>query len=220
LDSEVYVADILATVGKDERLLLEHRPDRLLILGDINSGLSAIAARKLGIPVFHMEAGNRCYDDRVPEEVNRRLIDHSSDVLLPYTHGSKENLIREGIDPERIIVTGNPIKQVIDLYRGQIDASTVLSELGLESGEYFLVTMHRAENVDDETRLRRLVESLDLVHSEFGLPVIVSTHPRTRSKLDGFGLESDRSGSRFIEPLGFFDFVHLEQNAWHTHPHR
>src|SRR5262249_16795721 len=145
------VAHLLAAI---EQVMLHTRPDRLLVLGDTNSGLCTITAKRLGIPVYHMEAGNRCYDDRVPEETNRRLIDHSSDVLLPYTERSRANLLREGIDAQRVFVTGNPILEVIASYREQIDASRALDRIGVTSGEFFLVTMHRAENVDIAARLR------------------------------------------------------------------
>jgi UDP-N-acetylglucosamine 2-epimerase (non-hydrolysing) len=196
-----------------EPLIMRHRPDRLLILGDTNSGLTAIVARRLGIPVYHMEAGNRCYDDRVPEEVNRRVIDHCSTVLLPYTHNSKENLLREGIPGERIYVTGNPIKQVMDRHRPRIDGSNVLTELGLSSRRFFLVTLHRAENVDVESRLRGVVEALGRLHEKTGMPIVCSLHPRTRNKMAQFGVSLEQKGLRFLEPLGFFDFVRLEQEA-------
>ena len=195
-------------------LFLEHRPDRLLILGDTNSGLTAVIARRLGIPVYHMEAGNRCYDDRVPEEVNRRVIDHSSSVLMPYTNRSRENLLAEGFAGNRVYVTGNPIKQVIDKFSEKIAASTALGQLGLEHGKYFLVTLHRAENVDEEGRLRSLLDGLALLHAEFGFPVVCSLHPRTRSKMDAFGIDLKRAGLTFLEPLGFFDFVRLEQSTY------
>jgi UDP-N-acetylglucosamine 2-epimerase (non-hydrolysing) len=201
-------------LARIEPVLLEHRPDRLLILGDTNSGLAALAARRLGIPVYHMEAGNRCYDDRVPEEVNRRVIDHSSSVLMPYTERSRANLLREGFAPDRVYVTGNPIKEVIDHYAERISASRALSELGLEKRRYFLVTMHRAENVDVEMRLRNLVEALAELHKQYGHPVICSLHPRTRAKAQTFGVDLNRAGIRFLDPLGFFDFIKLEQNAF------
>jgi len=196
-----------------ERVLRDERPDRLLILGYTNSGLTAIVAKRLGIPVYHMEAGNRCYDDRVPEEVNRRVIDHSSDVLMPYTWRSRENLLAEGIEGRRIHVTGNPIREVILHYEAEIDASDVFERLGLRAKEYFLVTMHRAENVDLDRRLASLVEALERVHSRHGLPVVVSTHPRTRSRLDILGIRPSTEDIRFVEPFGFFDFVALERNA-------
>src|ERR1035437_3926005 len=197
-----------------EALLLEHRPDRLLILCDTNSGLAAIIARRLGIPVYHMEAGNRCYDDRVPEEVNRRVIDHSSSVLMPYTNRSRENLLAEGFPGNRVYVIGNPIKQVIHRFSEKIAASAALKQLGLERGKVFLVTLHRAENVDRESRLRSLLDALALLHEEFGFPVVCSLHPRTRSKMEAFGIDLKRAGLTFLEPLGFFDFVRLEKNAF------
>ncbi|MCL1597743.1 MAG: UDP-N-acetylglucosamine 2-epimerase (non-hydrolyzing) [Actinomycetia bacterium] len=211
---ESFGAQIGAILEAAEQLFLEHRPDRLLILGDTNSALVAIVAKRLGIPVYHMEAGNRCFDDRVPEEVNRRIIDHSSSVLLPYTERSKANLVREGFPENRIYVTGNPIGQVLDHYADQISASTVLDDLGLAEGEYFLVTAHRAENVDDPERLANLLEALSALHREYGHPVIVSMHPRTRSQADRHGLDLDVDGIRFLEPLGFFDFVRLEQSSF------
>lgn len=205
------VGQILARI---EPLLLEHRPDRLLLLGDTNSGLVALVARRLGIPVYHMEAGNRCFDDRVPEEVNRRVIDHSSMILMPYTNRSRENLLREGIPSDRIFVTGNPIKEVIDHYADRIAASTALQELKLEPRRYFLVTMHRAENVDKAERLSSLLKALFVLHKQFGFPVICSLHPRTRSKLEQNRFVFDDGGLRFVQPFGFFDFVRLEQEAF------
>lgn len=207
-------AQIGQILDRAEALLLEHRPDRLLILGDTNSGMSAIVARRLGVPVYHMEAGNRCYDDRVPEEVNRRVIDHCSTVLLPYTERSRENLLREGIEGNRIYVTGNPIKQVIDAYAAEISASHILETLGVGRRQYFLVTMHRAENVDVESRLRELVEALQRLHAQHGHPVICSFHPRTRAKVEGFGIDITAAGLRFLPPFGFFDFVRLERDAF------
>lgn len=197
-----------------EAAILEHRPDRLLVLGDTNSGLSAIVARRFGIPVYHMEAGNRCYDDRVPEEVNRRLIDHSSSVLMPYTDRSRENLLREGIAGERVYVIGNPIKQVIDSFADRIGSSGAMARLGLVAGEYFLVTMHRAENVDIAERLRALVAALSKLHKRYGFPVICSLHPRTASRMEQFGIDVKESGVRMLQPMGFFDFVSIEQSAF------
>lgn len=198
-----------------EPILRSERPDRVLILGDTNSSLVAIIAKRLGIPVYHMEAGNRCYDDRVPEEVNRRIIDHSSDVLLPYTERSRQNLLREGIPGERIYVTGNPIHEVIRHYAKQIDGSDIHQRLGIEREKYFLVTMHREENVDVEERLRDLVAGLELLPREHGLPIICSTHPRTRKRLLGLSMDPDAQQQiQFHEPFGFFDFVKLEQDAF------
>ncbi len=207
-------AQVGQIVGGIEAILLEHRPDRLLVLGDTNSGLTAIVARRLGIPVFHMEAGNRCYDDRVPEEVNRRVIDHCSTVLMPYTQRSRENLIAEGIPGQRIVVTGNPIHQVIEHYDAAITSSRCLDTLSLQEKRYFLTTIHRAENVDREDTLRRLVGSFVQLHERYGFPVVCSFHPRTRAKAAKFGVNVEHPGLRFIEPLGFFDFVRLEQSAF------
>jgi len=204
------IGQILAAA---EKVFRTERPDRLLILGDTNSGLSSIVAKRLGIPVYHMEAGNRCYDDRVPEEVNRRVIDHSSDVLMPYTWRSRENLLAEGLEGRRIHVIGNPIWEVIRHFETEIDESKVLSHLGLRAKEYFLVTMHRAENVDLEHRLSSLLEALKRVQAAHGLPVVVSTHPRTRARLDDLGASPAGEDIRFVEPFGFFDFVALERNA-------
>ena len=195
-------------------LLAETRPDRMLVLGDTNSGLSAILAKRRGIPVFHMEAGNRCYDDRVPEEVNRRIIDHSSDVLMPYTERSRQNLLREGIEGRRVFVTGNPILEVIRHYEAQTDASPIHRELGLVAGKYFLVTLHRAENVDDAARLKSLLEALDDLQKEYGRPMILSLHPRTRQKMAQFGLRLVNPEIRPIEPPGLFAFLSLERLAY------
>jgi len=201
-------------LGKIEDAFLKYRPERLLILGDTNSGLTAILARRLGIPVYHMEAGNRCYDDRVPEEVNRRIIDHCSTVLMPYTERSRQNILREGIPGENVFVTGNPIKEVLDHYEPQISASGVLGDLDLVKGEYFLVTIHRSENVDDPERLNSLVKALGQLNSRYGYPVVISTHPRTRSKIKKFNIDIGNTGLQFVEPLGFFDFVKLEKSAF------
>lgn len=201
---------------KAEMLFLEHRPDRLLILGDTNSGLAAIVARRLGIPVYHMEAGNRSFDDRVPEEVNRRIIDHSSTVLLPYTERSRENLLREGFASHRVYVTGNPIYEVMEAYRDRISASNVLAGLGLQAHKYFLLTVHRSENVDIESRLRTLVSALVRLSLKYGFPVIGSLHPRTAAKIEQFGVKVPTEAIRFLPPLGFFDFVQLEKHAFCT----
>ncbi len=202
---------ILARAGE---VLTQSKPERLLILGDTNSALAAIVAARMGIPVYHMEAGNRCYDDRVPEEINRRIVDHCSNVLMPYTHRSKENLLREGIERQRIFVIGNPIYEVLNAYSAQIEASDALKRLKVDPGRYFLVTLHRAENVDDPTRLERLLRGLALVADTYGEPMIVSVHPRTADKLVRFGLDPGSERVHLMPPMGFFDFVKLER---HTH---
>ena len=197
-----------------EELFARHRPDRLLILGDTNSGLAAMVAARMRIPVFHMEAGNRSYDDRIPEEINRRVIDHCSNVLMPYTYRSKENLVREGIARERIFVTGNPIFEVLEHYAPQVDASTVLDRLRVTAGEFFLVTLHRAENVDDPARLESFLRGLALVADGWDKPMVVSVHPRTADVLGRHGLQPGSERVRLMPPLGFFDFVALEKNAF------
>ncbi|MGH9948755.1 MAG: non-hydrolyzing UDP-N-acetylglucosamine 2-epimerase [Pyrinomonadaceae bacterium] len=189
-------------------------PDRVLILGDTNSALSAIIAARRRIPVFHMEAGNRCYDDRVPEEVNRRIIDHSSSILLPYTERSKENLVREGIERERIFVTGNPIFEVLEYYRENIDTNTILSELSLQPKSYFLATIHRAENVDNGEKLRSIFQAFENISTEFKMPMLVSVHPRTAEKLSKYGITIDQEKIRLIDAMPFFAFVNLENNAF------
>ncbi|MDI6813493.1 MAG: UDP-N-acetylglucosamine 2-epimerase (non-hydrolyzing) [Desulfitobacteriaceae bacterium] len=196
-----------------EPILYSEQPDRLLILGDTNSALTAIAAKRLGIPVYHMEAGNRCFDDRVPEEVNRRIVDHCSDVLLPYSERSRANLLREGIEGRRIFVTGNPILEVLTHYADQIGRSQALERLGLSRGQYLLVTLHRAENVDDPERLNRYIMAFQQLHKKYKLPLIGSLHPHTRSQLAKQGKDLAGSGVRALEPLGLFDFVHLQRNA-------
>jgi UDP-N-acetylglucosamine 2-epimerase (non-hydrolysing) len=203
------VGQIIAGAG---RLLAEQKPDALLILGDTNSGLTSFVAKRMQIPVFHMEAGNRCYDDTVPEEVNRRVIDHSSSVLMPYTHRSASNLAREGIESDRIVVTGNPILEMLERFAGRIAAADVLARIGLERRRYFLATAHRAETTDVESRLRSLASSLEQAGERYGMPVVCSLHPRTADKMRSFGIAADRV--RFIEPQGFFDFVRLEQEAF------
>lgn len=204
------VGQILAKVSK---AMEQTKPDRVLILGDTNSGLAAIVAARKGIPVFHMEAGNRCYDERVPEEINRRIIDHCSTVLMPYTQRSKENLVREGIERDRIFVTGNPIYEVIQRYKSEIEASDALRRLSLKPRDYFLATMHRAENVDDVGRLGKLLDGLQAAARKFGLPVVMSLHPRTADRMKAAGLDPSKYPIRFVAPLGFFDFVALERAA-------
>jgi UDP-N-acetylglucosamine 2-epimerase (non-hydrolysing) len=208
-----FAAQIGQILERSHDLFLQHRPDRVLILGDTNSGLAALVARRLGIPVYHMEAGNRCYDDRVPEEVNRRAIDHSSTVLLPYTERSRQNLLAEGIPGHRIYVTGNPIGQVIERFRPRIAQSRALDECGVEACRYFLVTAHRGENVDQPERLASLLEALKNLHREYGYPVLYPMHPRTRSRVEAAGIHSP-AGVHFLAPLGFSDFVRLEESAF------
>ncbi|NLB88451.1 MAG: UDP-N-acetylglucosamine 2-epimerase (non-hydrolyzing) [Syntrophomonadaceae bacterium] len=205
---------IAAILTECEKVMTKEKPDRLLLLGDTNSALSAIVAKRLGIPVYHMEAGNRCYDDQVPEEVNRRIIDHCSDILLPYTERSRANLLKEGIASHKIFVTGNPILEVLEYYDQQISSSNILAELNLEPKKYFLVTIHRAENVDNPERLTKLITALKLLHLKYNLPVILSLHPRTRFQLEKSGQILPQEDIKAIEPQGLFDFVHLEKHAF------
>ncbi len=200
-------------LSKTDELLEQEKPDKILILGDTNSALSAIIAARRGIPVFHMEAGNRCFDNRVPEEVNRRIIDHSSTILLPYTERSRENLVSEGIERERIFVTGNPIKEVLDIFAEKINESDCLEKFQVEQSEYFLVTLHRAENVDQPERLKIIFEGFDKIVKKFDKQMLISLHPRTREKLLKFDLKPKSKKIKLLEPLGFFDFVKLEKNA-------
>ncbi len=200
-------------ISKVDSVLAEEKPDRVLLLGDTNSALSAIVAARRGIPVFHMEAGNRCFDDRVPEEINRRIIDHSSTVLMPYTERSRDNLLAEGIEKERIFVTGNPINEVLKAFAERIDSSSVLATLEATPFEYFLVTLHRAENTGRRERLESIFKGLSLISSKFEKRVLVSVHPRTAERLSEFSVEVDPSQVVLLEPLGFFDFVKLEKNA-------
>jgi UDP-N-acetylglucosamine 2-epimerase (non-hydrolysing) len=200
-------------ISKVDEALEAEKPDRVLILGDTNSALSAIAAARRGIPVFHMEAGNRCFDDRVPEEINRRIIDHSSTVLMPYTERSRDNLLAEGIDKERIFVTGNPITEVLNGFSSLIDGSNALTQFGVQPFEYFLVTLHRAENTGRRERLENIFKGISQISSKFEKKVLVSVHPRTAERLNEFNIDVDAERIQLLEPLGFFDFVKLEKNA-------
>lgn len=190
----------------------QYKPDALLILGDTNSALSAISAKRRRIPIFHMEAGNRCFDARVPEEINRRIVDHTADINLPYGAIPREYLLREGFPPEQIITTGSPMREVLNHYAEGIAGSRVLNTLSLEAGKYFVVSAHREENVDSPVMLKRLVELLNLVAKTYALPVIVSTHPRTRKRLEAAGLQTDPLIA-FHKPFGFLDYVKLQSEA-------
>jgi len=196
-----------------DAVLDEFKPDRILILGDTNSALSSIVAARREIPIYHMEAGNRCFDDRVPEEVNRRIIDHSSTVLLPYSERSKENLLREGIERDRIYVTGNPIYEVLAHYSAGIDSSSVMQNHEVRERGYFLATLHRAENVDNKDKLDAILAAFDQVATEFDKPVLLSVHPRTAEKIATFGVEVAKN-IRLLKAMPFFDFVKLEKNAF------
>lgn len=200
-------------ISKTDEVLERIKPDKVLILGDTNSALSAIAAARRGIPVFHMEAGNRCFDNRVPEEVNRKIVDHSSTILLPYTERSRDNLIAEGIERERIYVTGNPIFEVLNNFVNKIDESGVFEELGIRPFDYLLVTLHRAENVGRRERLESIFKGFSAVAAKFEKDILISVHPRTAQQIEHFEIKADSDRIKLLEPLGFFDFIKLEKNA-------
>jgi UDP-N-acetylglucosamine 2-epimerase (non-hydrolysing) len=195
-----------------EKILIKEKPDKLLVLGDTNSGLSAILAERLMIPVVHMEAGNRCFDLNVPEEKNRKIIDAVSSFNLVYTPYSKNNLLMEGMTPSKIIITGNPIYEVLTHYEQQINESSILDELRLKQQDFFLATIHRAENVDNPSHLSSIINALNMVAEQYKKRIIFSTHPRTRSKLAA-GIHLNPL-IELHEPFGFFDFISLEKNAF------
>lgn len=201
-------------VARSYAVLAEEQPDALLLLGDTNSCLSSIAAKRLKIPVFHMEAGNRSFDERVPEEINRRIVDHTSDINLVYTEHARRYLIAEGIRAETVIKTGSPMREVFEHYMRDIEGSTALQRLGLESGRYFLVSAHREETVDLPNRLKELVVTLDTLASQHSFPVIVSTHPRTMQRIKESGIHAANPQVRFLKAMGFFDYVKLQINAY------
>ncbi len=197
-----------------EAAIAQTRPDALLVLGDTNSAIAALMARRMKVPVYHMEAGNRCFDLNVPEETNRRMVDHVADFNLVYSEHARRNLLAEGLHPRRILHTGSPMREVLDHYRPQIEASAVLRRLDLEPGGYFVVSAHREENVDHPDRLRRLLDCLCAVRDEWGLPLLVSTHPRTRKRLESLAVDGTRlEAIAFHEPFGFFDYVSLQRHA-------
>jgi UDP-N-acetylglucosamine 2-epimerase (non-hydrolysing) len=187
-------------------------PDAVLILGDTNSCLAALAAKRLRIPVFHMEAGNRCFDERVPEEINRKIVDHISDINLPYSDISREYLLREGIAPDRVIKTGSPMCEVLTYYRERIDHSDALARLGLAEDGYFMVSAHREENIDSPKQFQNLIKVLESVASKYQLPIIVSVHPRTQKRIDAEGVSFSKN-IRLVKAMGLSDYVHLMMKA-------
>jgi UDP-N-acetylglucosamine 2-epimerase (non-hydrolysing) len=207
-----------ATLGdvlrKSEAVMQAEKPDAVLILGDTNSALAAIMARRMHIPIYHMEAGNRSFDANVPEEANRRIVDHTADFNLVYTERARQHLLSEGLPHRKIYLTGSPMFEVLSHYRRQIEASKVLGELQLQSKAYFLASLHREENVDYPDNLRALVEALTNLHAAYGLPIVVSTHPRTRKRLLELGYDLEQiAGCRFLKPFGFFDYNALQIHA-------
>jgi len=213
VDTSSLGAVLGGTLIAAERVMLEEKPDAVLVLGDTNSCIAAVMARRLRIPVYHMEAGNRCFDENVPEETNRKLVDHVADFNLVYTEHARRNLLAEGLHPRRIIKTGSPMREVLDAYRGEILESDVLERLGLTEGGYFLVSAHREENVDHPDRLRALLDCLVAVREAYALPVFVSTHPRTRKRLESLPEWAEPEGITFSDPLGFHDYNRLQLSA-------
>ena len=203
------IGNVIISVDK---VLAEETPDAMLVLGDTNSCMAAIAAKRRKIPIFHMEAGNRCFDMRVPEEINRKIVDHTADINLTYSSIAREYLLREGLSPDMIIKTGSPMFEVLSHYREKIDSSDILSELNLESGEYFLVSAHREENIDSASNFGNLVNTLNSIAEAYDLPIIVSTHPRTQKRIDAFG-SSFNHNIRLLKPLGFTDYNMLQLMA-------
>lgn len=206
-------ADTMAQViAKSDVILQEQQPEAVLILGDTNSSMAAIPAKRRKIPIFHMEAGNRCFDLRVPEEINRKIVDHISDVNMPYSDIARSYLLREGLSPDLIVKTGSPMDEVLDFYKDKIEASIILDSLSLIASQYFLVSVHREENIDSDSNVRKYVQVLSAIADKFGHPIIVSTHPRTRKKIDALNLEFHPL-VQLMKPLGFCDYIKLQINA-------
>ncbi|MBI87030.1 MAG: UDP-N-acetylglucosamine 2-epimerase (non-hydrolyzing) [Candidatus Marinimicrobia bacterium] len=204
------------TLIKAEKVLIKESPDAVLILGDTNSSISAIISKRMHIPIYHMEAGNRSFDFNVPEEINRRIIDHIADFNLVYTEHSRRHLIAEGIDHRRIYLTGSPMFEVLDYFSKNIDNSVILKELRLQPKKYFIVSMHREENVDNTKNLQSILSMLELLIKKYNLPIIVSTHPRTRKRINQLkNFKSDKN-IKFLKPFGFFDYVTLQKYAYCT----
>ena len=200
------------TLIKSEKVLKNLNPNAVLVLGDTNSAISAVIAKRMNIPVYHMEAGNRSFDSNVPEEVNRKLVDHVSDFNLAYTEHARRNLLAEGVQPRHILVTGSPIREIANFYRSRIEESKILESLLLKPKEYFLVSAHRQENIDSEIRLKELISTLGAIHNKYEVPVLVSTHPRIKNKIAEYKVDLP-TGVIFHEPFGFLDYNKLQLNA-------
>jgi UDP-N-acetylglucosamine 2-epimerase len=203
------------TITKADRVLEKERPEAVLVLGDTNSCLAVIPAKRRKIPIFHMEAGNRCFDMRVPEEINRRIVDHVSDINLCYTEHGRRYLLAEGLPPDRVLKTGSPMKEVLDYHRAAIDSSAVHQRLGLKLNRYFTASLHREENVDDPAHLKSLVEALNALARRYAFPLVFSVHPRTRKRLEA-GRHKLHKLIRALPPLGFFDYIALQKHAFCT----
>ena len=200
-------------IAKSYEVLLKEKPDALLLLGDTNSALSAIAAKRLKVPIFHMEAGNRCFDQNLPEEINRKIVDHISDINLPYTENSRRYLLSEGFRKEHVFVTGSPMTEVLEINKEKIEKSDILTKLNLEKNKYILLSTHREENVDNEKNFNNLVESINSVAEKYQMPIIFSVHPRTQKKLKERNIKFN-SLVRELKPFGFFDYCNLQENSF------
>jgi UDP-N-acetylglucosamine 2-epimerase (non-hydrolysing) len=202
-----------AVIAKSDAVMAAEQPDALLLLGDTNSCLCVIAAKRRKIPIFHMEAGNRCFDYRVPEEINRKIVDHTSDINLVFSEHARRYLVQEGLRPETVIKTGSPMKEVLTYYQPKIDASNVLADLQLTAARFIVVSAHREENVDSQENFSDLLQSLNAMASRYDVPIVVSTHPRTRKRLEALPQKDHDPRIRFLKPLGFFDYVKLQKSA-------
>ena len=201
-------------IARSDEVIAKEKPDALLLLGDTNSCLAAISAKRRKVPIFHMEAGNRCFDQRVPEEINRKIVDHVSDINMPYTEHARRYLLNEGLKPETVIKTGSPMKEVLNYYMPKIETSDILNHLQVEFDSYFVVSAHREENIDNERNFQDLLDSLNVVAGKYNKSVVFSTHPRTRKKLESLGIESLHADIQFLKPLGFIDYINLQINAF------
>jgi UDP-N-acetylglucosamine 2-epimerase (non-hydrolysing) len=199
-------------IGSFDEVLEKEQPDAMLVLGDTNSALGIIPAKRRKIPIFHMEAGNRSFDQRVPEEINRKIVDHLSDINLPYTQIAKNYLLNEGLAPDQVIVTGSPMREVLTYYQPAIERSAILNDLQLEKGKFFIFSSHREENVDQKANLEVILATIAAIYKQWGFPIIFSTHPRTREKIKQFGLEVPE-GVRLEKPFGFLDYIKLQEAA-------
>ena len=199
---------------KTEEVLMKEKPDAMIVLGDTNSATATIMAKRMKVPTYHMEAGNRSFDANVPEEINRKLVDHVADFNLVYTEHARRHLISEGLSHRFIYLTGSPMREVLDHFSEEIETSSILSDLGVEKGQYFIVSVHREENVDDPNSLKKVVDCLVAIRDRYGFPVVVSTHPRTRKRLDSLGLADGLEGIQFLKPFGFFAYNNLQKNAY------
>ena len=211
--SNTAMKSIAQILEQTDSVLDQVKPDAVLVLGDTNSALAVIAAKRRKIPVFHLEAGNRAFDERTPEEINRRIVDHTSDINMAYSQHAKQNLVSEGLSVDRVFCVGSPMKEIFDHYGSQIDSSEILSSLNLSAKKYFLVSLHREENVDDPKKFVQLLDSIEAIANKFELPVVFSTHPRTRERLNSTSRDKS-SLIQFVDALGFFDYVKLQRSAF------